>query len=125
MADKKGTWYAWSPILHDVTSEKEGSRPTGAAIGDSVTASGLGVSEDDFEAMVEAGSIRDRKPPELPKGYQGSMVDYLREQIAAMSEMTDMAGVATNLGGSYFGPDAEELMQDMADEGKKSKASEA
>jgi len=64
--------YAWSPILAGDKSAK---------FGDEVTASGLGISKEDFEELALAGSIRSKKPPKLPEGYQGSVVDFLREQI--------------------------------------------
>lgn len=64
--------YAWSPIRAGKNSAK---------FGDTVTADKLGVSKEDFEAMVEAKSIREKAPPKLPEGYQGSVVDFLREQI--------------------------------------------
>ena len=101
--------YAWSPIFHSVTSEKEGAKPTGAEIGDTVSASSLGISKEDFAALVEAKSVRPSKPPELPEGYGGSMVDWLREQAKAAED----ADIAWGLGGSYMGPAPEDLLAEM------------
>jgi len=64
--------YAWSPILAGDKSAK---------FGDEVTASGLGVSKEDFEDLIASGAVRAKKPPKLPDDYQGSVVDFLREQI--------------------------------------------
>ena len=66
------TAYAWSPILAGDKSAK---------FGDEVTASGLGISKEDFEELVTSGAVRTKKPPKLPDGYQGSVIDFLREQI--------------------------------------------
>jgi hypothetical protein len=94
--------YAWSPILAGDKS---------AAMGDKVSKSSLGVDDADFDAMVEAGSIRSYPVPDMPEGFQGSVVDHLRAEIQKATDMsTEIASF--NLGGSYFGPTAEEVMLD-------------
>lgn len=98
----KNDMYAWSPIL---AGEKS------AAMGDKVTKASLGVEDADFNAMVEAGSIRSYPVPDLPENFQGSVVDHLRDEIRQATDMsTEIASF--NLGGSYFGPTAEEVLLD-------------
>ncbi len=70
------THYAWSQIQGG--SEE---KPVKVARGSKVTASNLGISEQEFEAHILAGAIRE-KPFPAPDDYQGSAVDYLREQLA-------------------------------------------
>lgn len=98
----KGDMYAWSPILAGDNS---------AAMGDKVSKSSLGVDDANFAAMVEAGSVRSYPVPDMPENFQGSVVDHLRNEIQQASDMsTEIASF--NLGGSYFGPTAEEVMLD-------------
>lgn len=111
--------YAWSPILAGDNS---------AAMGDKVTKSGLGVDDANFDAMVEAGSIRSYPVPDLPENFQGSIVDHLRDEIRKATDMsTEIASF--NLGGSYFGPTAEEVLLDpdalSAAEAAEAEAAEA
>jgi hypothetical protein len=54
MADKM---YAWSPIVRD-----EG-KPV--KVGDSVSASDLGIEDEDFQALVDAGAVRKVKYPDI------------------------------------------------------------
>lgn len=68
MAD---TQYAWSPIQAGDKSAK---------FGDQVTAEKLGISKEDFEALVDSKAVRPVKPPQLPEGYQGSVIDFYREK---------------------------------------------
>jgi hypothetical protein len=69
MADK--TLYAWSPI--DAGDKK-------LKVGDEVTASALGIDKEGLEDLVDSGAVRAKKPPKLPDGWQGSMVDFLRQE---------------------------------------------
>lgn len=100
MANKE--MYAWTPILAGDKS---------AAMGDKVSKNSLGVDDANFNAMVEAGSIRAYPVPDMPEGYQGSVVDHLRDEIRRAEEAsTEIASF--NLGGSYFGPTPEEVLMD-------------
>jgi hypothetical protein len=67
MAD---TMYAWSPIRAGDKSAK---------VGDTVTAQTLGVSNEDFEAMVDAGAVRNTKPPKM-ENFSGSVVEWYQRQ---------------------------------------------
>lgn len=68
-------YYAWSPIKGG-TADK----PVTVARGESVSKSDLGVSDADWQALIDAGAIRDKKFP-APKDYEGSVIDYLRDQL--------------------------------------------
>lgn len=70
--------YAWSPILCDKGKIDAGSK---------VTKSGLGVSDEDWDSMVAAGSIREKKFP-VPEGFQGSVLDFYREQLKEAQAMS-------------------------------------
>lgn len=72
--------YAWSPILAGDKSAK---------LGDEVTASSLGVSKEDFEDLVTSGAVRSKKPPKLPDGWQGSIIDFIRQEAREAFEGTD------------------------------------
>lgn len=102
------TMYTWSPIQYDVESDKDGNvlRTKSVPMGESVTASKLGVGDDDFQALIDAGVVRDYKVPDMPKGYAGSIVDHLRAQ----QELAGSLGLATSMGGSPFGPTTEEVL---------------
>lgn len=70
--------YAWSEIKSG-TAEK----PIVVELGDTVTAKALGIPEKEFQALIDAGSVRDKKYP-VPKDeeWEGSAVDYLRQQLS-------------------------------------------
>lgn len=70
--------YAWSRIR---TEKKVVER------GEQVTKSGLGVSDEQWAQMLAGGSIRS-KPFPAPKGYSGSAVDFIREQLREAESMS-------------------------------------
>jgi len=96
------THYAWSPIRGDKD----------AAFGDTVTKDKLGVSQEDWDAMVEAGSIRTTKPPKLPDGWQGSVIEYYQQQAKEAAEAAgasaDEAALAAFQGREPGAAEAEE-----------------
>lgn len=110
MAAKK--YYAWSVVQYDADVDESGAsiKHKRLPFGSEVTAKQLGVDEENFDALVEAGSIRDYPPPDMPKGYTGSPLDYLREQAAKATE--GVGDVALSMGGSYFGPNEEDILMD-------------
>lgn len=69
-------YYAWTDI-------RGGDADKAVLIrrGEEVTASKLGVSSEEFQEMVKAGSIKS-KPFPAPDDYSGSAVDYFRDQLA-------------------------------------------
>lgn len=70
--------YAWSEIKSG-TAEK----PITVKLGDSVTAKGLGIDDENFQALIDAGAVRDKKyPVPQDEDWDGSAVDYLRQQLA-------------------------------------------
>jgi len=72
-------YYAWSPISLTVDD-----KPKVIARGAKVTASGLGISDDEFQAMIQAGSVRPAQFP-APDDYEGSALDWHRDQLVAAS----------------------------------------
>ena len=93
--------YAWTEIRYGAD---ENGRPKSVAYGETVTKAKLNISDEEFRALMEAGSVRSTKPPELPETWGGSPIEYLREQAA-------QAELASNLSSSYFGPPEEELLR--------------
>ena len=106
-------YYAWSDIRYGAEVDKDGNKTADKMVkaGDTVTQKNLGVSDADWQALVDAGSVREYEYPDMPDTYQGSPVDFLREKLA------DVAGAVEGSGGGYFGPSPEEAMMDPASVG--------
>lgn len=88
------TYYAWSPIKGG-TAEK----PVTVDRGDKVTKDALGVDDENWKALIEAGAVRDKEFP-APADYEGSVIDYLREKLQeaqAMSGAVEEEEVASQL----------------------------
>ena len=89
MAD---TYYAWSNIQYAKPSgdvNAAGLQPMEAGsvkVGETVTADQVGASEEDFQAMVDSGAVRNAPYPEVPEGWPGSPIDYLREAVRLVGE---------------------------------------
>lgn len=119
-------FYAWSPILYGAEVEKgTGVKLSDKRVefGDSVTQKNLGVSDADWDALVESKAVRDYAPPELPKNFDGSVVDHLRNEIAKASEAS-VEAAAMSLGGSYFGPTPEEALMGEGEASEEEAAKE-
>lgn len=70
-------YHTWSEIRH---ADKEG-KATVIPRGKRIAKSDLpGISDLDWEAMIQGGSVRDRKFP-APDGFQGSAIDFLRDSL--------------------------------------------
>jgi hypothetical protein len=100
------TQYAWSEIRvgeakHDQTVP---GKTTVIKFGDTVTADKVG-GEEALQQMVEAGSVRDTKPPDMPDSFQGSPIDFVR----AKREEEDEELLMTT-GGSIFAPSETEVL---------------
>lgn len=74
------TFYAWSPILAGNKSAK---------FGDEVSAEKLGVTKEDFAEMVDSRAIRTKRPPKLPEGWTGSVLDFIRKEAREAMEGTE------------------------------------
>jgi hypothetical protein len=70
------SFYAWSNISH-VNGDKRVLIDRGSKVS---RAELVGLREDDWDAMVESGAIRNRPYP-APVDFAGSAIDYLREQL--------------------------------------------
>lgn len=71
-------YYAWTDIKSNGKRFKRGAK---------VTKTGLGSSDEEWKEMIRSGSIRSKKFP-APDDYQGSAIDYAREQLKATQEMS-------------------------------------
>ena len=97
MAD---TYYAWSEIQVGEGDETE-SKVKKVKHGEEVSASSLGIPDEEFEAMVESGAVKTDEYPELPEGYTGSPAQYEQEKAAAQAKIDeaqsflDMSGEGT------------------------------
>src|SRR6266496_2076463 len=78
MADDK--YYAWGPIRVGKTDGSVGRVPAGTV----VTPAKLGVSDADFAEMISSGAVRTLQYPDMPDGYQGSPIDFLRDEVRKM-----------------------------------------
>jgi len=72
-------YYVWTSSIKGAKRE--------AKRGDKVTQQELGLSREQWNALVAGGSVRE-KPFPAPKGYRGSAVDYLREQLRETTSMS-------------------------------------
>jgi hypothetical protein len=63
-------YYAWSKIKGEKSFDR----------GAKVTKGGLGVSDEDWKALIESGAVRAKKLP-MPKDYTGSYASWLRQEI--------------------------------------------
>jgi hypothetical protein len=70
--------YAWNDIACDKGNIVKGSK---------VTKSGLGVDDEGWEALIRGGSIRPKKFP-APPDYQGSVLDWYRDQLKEAQAMS-------------------------------------
>lgn len=78
------TYYAWSKING---TDKDGE-PLITERGEKVTQTSLNVDAKEFQAMVDSGAIRP-KPFPAPDDFQGSAVDYFREQLREVTAASD------------------------------------
>lgn len=87
-------WYAWSEIKYG--NEKDGLKVVKP--GDSVTASKLGIDEDEWDGLVEARAVRETKYPDIPRSFTGSPRDYILEQrkkeLADIDDLGDALAAA-------------------------------
>lgn len=80
--------YAWTDIVTYEAGKDDQEKRVVVKRGEKVTAGGLGVNQEEFQAMISAGSIR-KKPYPAPDDFQGSAVDYLREQLREATSVHD------------------------------------
>jgi hypothetical protein len=82
---ESGGFVAWSNLRGGKGEEIVEVKP-----GESVTASQLGLNDEQFQQLVDAGSVRKQKYPDMPEGYQDSPVNRMRE-LAAEAEESDLS----------------------------------
>lgn len=76
--------YAWSPIKGG-TAEK----PVKVQRGEEVTKAKLGMSDEDWQAAINSGSIRAKKFP-APSDWDGSAISWARQQLLEATSMSSM-----------------------------------
>lgn len=107
MAD---TYYAWSDIRSSEAEETTDVKVTKA--GETVTASDLGVSDEEFQALVESGAVKTEEYPELPEGYTGSPAQYEKEKVVAQATLDEAQAVLDSASGKD--EEAEQVAKDTA-----------
>lgn len=102
--------FAWSEIRYGAEVDKDGTLVGYKTIpaGQQVSKSKLGVDDAGWEQLIEAGSVREYEYPDMPEGYNGSPIDFLRAQLA------HVAGAVEGSGTGYEGPPLEEAMMHPA-----------
>jgi hypothetical protein len=85
MAD---TYYAWSEIQVGEGDEAE-TKVKKVKAGEEVSASSLGIPDEEFDAMVEAGAVKTEEYPDLPEGYTGSPAQFAQEQAEAEGKIAE------------------------------------
>jgi len=101
------TYYAWSNFTND---EGKKFKP-----GAKVSASDLGVDDEEFQAFVDSGAVRTVEFPELPEGFTGSPREFRLQQlaVAASGEEYDVAKASLE-GAGYAEPLPEESKEEKA-----------
>lgn len=74
------TYYAWSAIRSGKNTVK---------VGESVTATKLGISEDEFDHLVDSGAVRDEAVPEVPATFPGSITNWQQLKLKAAGGDTE------------------------------------
>jgi len=86
MAD---TYYAWSEIQVGTPADESEEKVKKVKQGETVSASSLGIPDEEFESLVESGAIKTEEYPELPEGYTGSPAQYAQEKAAAQAQLDE------------------------------------
>ncbi len=89
---------AWSPIRsakNNGTDKDPDMEAITVKPGESVSKSSLGLDDDQFAQLVESGAVRTMPFPEMPETYQGSPVEFMREQAANAAAGVNMDAEAS------------------------------
>jgi len=104
-----GDMYAWAPINYGVERDEDKNivGQLVKAFGEKVSAGDLDLSDEEFEALVESGAVRNYPPPEdMPENYPRSPRDWMMDKHK-LSE--------GHISGGYFTPDVIAQLQTHAD----------
>ena len=71
-------YYAWSNFT---TEDGEAVAP-----GDTVTQQQLGLNDEDWEALVESGAVREEEWPILDPNFQGSPEEWKKQEANKVAE---------------------------------------
>lgn len=99
-------YFAWTRILTGVDRDETDPtvivRHNYVSYGEEVSADSLNIDDTEFDALVASAAVRDYAPPELPAGFNGSPLEYLRQQV----KQTEELALSQSLGGyNVSGPD--------------------
>jgi len=127
MADTK--MYAWTTILNGGETEMVRDRKiihsrNTIAPGESVSQASLKCSDEAWQALVDGGSVRPYKFPDMPEGYDGSPNDFIMSQLRDDSGEIDqnliLALAQTVHGETVEGDKEPEQIEDEVKSGAKS-----
>jgi hypothetical protein len=87
--------YAWSPIKYggepSAVPNAQATDVKVAEYGEEVDAGKLGISDEDFQDLLDSGAVREEAPPEdVPAGM--SVRDFLRQQAQEAGEAYETTG---------------------------------
>lgn len=80
------TWYAWNNFeIPDEEFPTNRSKARRITAGEEVSASDLGLTDEEFQSYVDIGAIRNYEHPDMGD-FGGSPVEYHKAQLAAAAE---------------------------------------
>lgn len=80
------TYYAWSNF--PVEKNEWGQVTKTIEVGEKVTASDLGVTDEEFEEMIETGVVSEEEYPDIPDSV--SPAEYEKEQLARSAVVEEL-----------------------------------
>lgn len=96
MAD---TYYAWSPIRYAAETNDQGNiiAYSTLEVGKKADAKTLGISDEDFQDLVDGGSVSTEKYPDLPDGYTDSPKNFMFDELKLAEGHLPGSVLATSL----------------------------
>jgi|SRR6185295_6136987 len=93
---------AWSPIVsskNNGTHKDPDLEEVTVKPGESVNKDALGVDDDGWQQLIDSGAVRSQAYPDMPETFQGSPVEFLREEMrkAAEGALTDVETSEENI----------------------------
>ncbi len=103
------TLYAWSDFrVGEPAKDDKPGKITTIKFGETVTAEKLGGADDEqMQAYMDSGAIREVKPPDMPATFQGSPLDFVRAEAEKADNNMEFL---PHTGGSIFAPEASQVL---------------